>query len=370
MTKEQIAELYKSRKTTDYDGIVKQLMSKMQDEKIIQFLGCMFSKNYTKESKITRLCSETHDVDNHKKISDFYIKVDDDFFNIEVQSRSDKTMAMRIFEYGVRGATMHGKTYSDDYSTLDLDMPEPVVIYLRKYKNTPNEFTINLHIPAYEEPVQYKAKVKFVDDYTVKDMIDNKAYPLLPFYPMRYEKAISKDHDSSLEDIINEDRRSLLSQIDELQKQGEVEPGDCIYIKNAIAMVYHNMMIKGNTNMEKVGAIMDQVQTETVEFFDVYDAMERMQKLALEEYGKKIRAKSIAEGRAEGKAEGKAEGRAEGMIEGKVDMALKMMESGVALDIIQKCSGLSDSGMEKLVSQYKKSLETAENTNERGGMKR
>lgn len=157
-----------------------------------------------------------------------------------------------------------------------------------------------------------------------------------------------------------------MSQIDELQKQGEVEPGDCIYIKNAIAMVYHNMMIKGNTNMEKVGAIMDQVQTETVEFFDVYDAMERMQKLALEEYGKKIRAKSIAEGRAEGKAEG----RAEGMIEGKVDMALKMMESGVALDIIQKCSGLSDSGMEKLVSQYKKSLETAENTNERGGMKR
>jgi len=47
------------------------------------------------------------------------------------------------------------------------------------------------------------------------------------------------------------------------------------------------MMIKGKTNIEKVGAIMDQVQTETVEFFDVYDAMERMQKLALEEYGKK-----------------------------------------------------------------------------------
>lgn len=71
MTKEQIAELYKSRKTTDYDGIVKQLMSKMQDEKIIQFLGCMFSKNYTGESKIIRLCSETHDVDSQKRISDF-----------------------------------------------------------------------------------------------------------------------------------------------------------------------------------------------------------------------------------------------------------------------------------------------------------
>lgn len=92
--------------------------------------------------------------------------------------------------------------------------------------------------------------------------------------------------------------------------------------------------------MEKVGAIMDQVQTETVEFFDVYDAMERMQKLALEEYGKKIRTKSIAEG--------------------KVEMALKMMENGVSLDIIQKCSGLSDSGMEELISKYNNSLESTE----------
>lgn len=103
-------------------------------------------------------------------------------------------------------------------------------------------------------------------------------------------------------------------------------------------------MIKGKTNMEKVGAIMDQVQTETVEFFDVYDAMERMQKLALEEYGKKIGAKS----------------KEEGKIEKTIEMALKMLESGVSLDIIQKCSGLSDSGMEELISKYNKSLESTE----------
>jgi len=104
------------------------------------------------------------------------------------------------------------------------------------------------------------------------------------------------------------------------------------------------MMIKGKTNIEKVGAIMDQVQTETVEFFDVYDAMERMQKLALEEYGKKIGAKS----------------KEEGKIEKTIEMALKMLESGVSLDIIQKCSGLSDSGMEELISKYNKSLESTE----------
>ena len=72
--------------------------------------------------------------------------------------------------------------------------------------------------------------------------------------------------------------------------------------------------------------------------------MERMQKLALEEYGKKIGAKS----------------KEEGKIEKTIEMALKMLESGVSLDIIQKCSGLSDSGMEELISKYNKSLESTE----------
>ena len=42
----------------------------------------------------------------------------------------------------------------------------------------------------------------------------------------------------------------------------------------------------------------------------------------------------------------------EGKIEKTIEMALKMLESGVSLDIIQKCSGLSDSGMEELISKY------------------
>ena len=36
----------------------------------------------------------------------------------------------------------------------------------------------------------------------------------------------------------------------------------------------------------------------------------------------------------------------------KDEMAMKLMESGVALDIIQKCSGLDDVGMAKLISKY------------------
>lgn len=75
---------------------------------------------------------------------------------------------------------------------------------------------------------------------------------------------------------------------------------------------------------------MEMMQQETVTFFDIYDA----------------------------KAEWKSEGKEEGMIEKTVDMALKMMENGISLDIVQKCSGLNDADMEKLVEQYNKSLKS------------
>ena len=53
----------------------------MQSDKIVQFLGSLFDKNYTSESKLIKLNSETQNIDNEKRILDLYLKVDNDFFN-------------------------------------------------------------------------------------------------------------------------------------------------------------------------------------------------------------------------------------------------------------------------------------------------
>ena len=55
-----------------------------------------------------------------------------------------------------------------------------------------------------------------------------------------------------------------------------------------------------------------------------------------------------AEGREEGFAEGRAEGRAEGLAEGRRLMAEAMLKNGVAIEIVSRCSGISESELQSL----------------------
>ncbi len=64
------------------------------------------------------------------------------------------------------------------------------------------------------------------------------------------------------------------------------------------------------------------------------------------------RAEGMAAGRAEGKAAGRAEGRIEGVVAGKIEKAKEadrnLKQSGVDVDIISKCVGLSLEEIERL----------------------
>lgn len=39
------------KRTTDYDGLVKQIMNNMQDKNIIEFIGALFSKKRKHEQE-------------------------------------------------------------------------------------------------------------------------------------------------------------------------------------------------------------------------------------------------------------------------------------------------------------------------------
>ena len=60
------------------------------------------------------------------------------------------------------------------------------------------------------------------------------------------------------------------------------------------------------------------------------------------------RAEGKAEGKAEGRAEGKAEGRAEGKDEGKAEVALRMLEEGMSIEIICRTTGFKRSDLTRL----------------------
>ena len=57
---------------------------------------------------------------------------------------------------------------------------------------------------------------------------------------------------------------------------------------------------------------------------------------------------ALEKGREEGREEGRAEGRAEGRVEGVIQVAKKLLESGMDVDTIMKMTDLSKSEIEKL----------------------
>ena len=69
---------------------------------------------------------------------------------------------------------------------------------------------------------------------------------------------------------------------------------------------------------------------------------------ALEKGRAEGREEGRAEGREEGRAEGRAEGRVEGRVEGVIQVAKKLLESGMDIDTIMKMTDLSKSEIEKL----------------------
>ena len=57
---------------------------------------------------------------------------------------------------------------------------------------------------------------------------------------------------------------------------------------------------------------------------------------------------ALEKGREEGRAVGREEGRAEGRVEGVIQVAKKLLESGMDVDTIMKMTDLSKNEIEKL----------------------
>lgn len=61
-----------------------------------------------------------------------------------------------------------------------------------------------------------------------------------------------------------------------------------------------------------------------------------------------ILQEGLAEGKAKGKAEGIAEGKAKGIAEATKQIALNMLRSNIAMDLVVQITGLSLKQVEKL----------------------
>ena len=186
--------------TTIFDDVYRTIISRMP-QFIIPVINDAFGTKYPMDVAFEQLKNEFY-TKNGKLITDSIFLIRGHLYHVECQSNPNKTMAIRMFEYGMEIALERARK-NKDY--LHVDLPESAVIYLRHKKNTPDTLTVEVRSPK-GNSLTYESKVIKVQEYTKDVIFRKKLLMYLPFYVLRYEKELDK---------IDKDRKRL----DELLKE-------------------------------------------------------------------------------------------------------------------------------------------------------
>jgi hypothetical protein len=134
---------------------------------------------------------------NGKIITDSIFLIERRLFHIECQTNPDQTMAIRMFEYDFAIAIEEALHQGEPY---EINLPESCVIYIRANKNTPDTLTVRVRIGDVEVP--YTTRVIKAASYTLDELISKKLKVLLPYYMVRYEKALPQDFVSNCQELL------------------------------------------------------------------------------------------------------------------------------------------------------------------------
>ena len=107
-------------------------------------------------------------------------------YHLEFQTRNDSTMVIRMFEYGLKkGKEQAGN--SDDFKTVYF--PKQKVIFFEENKNIKDIIKLRIVLPD-DQSFIYSVPVMKYWEYTDKDLIENKMYPLLPLQLFKLRKEL------------------------------------------------------------------------------------------------------------------------------------------------------------------------------------
>jgi len=296
----------------NFDGIVKELLEESSEKDVIRFINTLYEEDFPLDSSVTRLATETNSQGEQRR-SDIMIAINERVFHAEIQSSPDSDMVFRMFDYGYRHALVHRKSVTID--TLELDFPDPVVIYLRNSEKTPTTFTINLNFPR-NKAFSYKIPVKRIGDYTPDSLINGSLYALGPFYPMKYEKALTGEHGKEIAQRLADELTLILDWIDEKVEKGDISKSYAALFTNGLMKTMSKVTSKAKiVDKEAIDKVMENVQTRRY----VLDPLNW---------------------REEGREQGREVGREEGKTQSRLETARRMKRKNLPIETIHEFTDL------------------------------
>lgn len=253
------------------------------------------------------------------------------WIHIEVQTKHNSTMDLRMVKYGYIIGTNKSEINEDFIRVITI--PHKVVIYLEDNKKIRDELVVRVILPDKNE-IEYKVPVFRLYQYTARELKDMDLYLLLPLILEKYRKRLksiarTKNYDTDVFDILIQEILKEVACItkvsDRYAEDGKIDDKTKDIILSATMEIYsefHDKYIKDTDVKEKVDYMIESVMQ-----------------------------KRYIVGKEEGRIEGKLEGKIEGQLEAAESIAKNLILIGMDDNFIIKATGLSPDKITQLRSQ-------------------
>ena len=128
-----------------------------------------------------------------KIIADMVFRINDNVYNIEFQTRHDKTMLCRIAEYqfGILSDRISREQFLDEYEGT-VTLPRMIIVQLEKSSNVPDYYKLWFLNETTGEKLLQKFPIIKLWEHSIEDLSNNGKHLLLPFKSIGFRKAVKK----------------------------------------------------------------------------------------------------------------------------------------------------------------------------------
>ena len=178
------------------DEILKSLFT-VSNKVLINMMNTLFHENYKiDETSITIVNNEFITSKYDILRGDLFLELNSEknqVYHIEFQTKNDKTMIIRMFEYDFFKAKENYQRRKSKENTekIVFYMPKSIVMYIEENNNISNHIDMEVVFPD-EQEVIYKVPVMKCWEYSTQKMVKNKLYPLLPLQLFNLRKELIK----------------------------------------------------------------------------------------------------------------------------------------------------------------------------------
>ena len=191
------------------DQIVKSLFE-VSNKAMLGVINECFKKDYVPdEVTIERLDPNIikANIDYEVIQADIVLKINGMKYHIEFQTLNDKTMEIRLFEYGFYLAKQDA-TVEDGIMTIRI--PNQAVIFIEQNSNIRDQ-RMRIIFPNGEETIYDVETLRFWE-YSISELSQKKMYNLLPLVIFNHRKILRKI--AANKDMLEEEKKQLLEEID------------------------------------------------------------------------------------------------------------------------------------------------------------